>query len=230
MDASRPAFVKRGPCSRASRVRNQLRAYPGMKLYPRQSTKQVLRSILQVMQDSALSIETRLKEFSALLSGMPPWTQWPAGADSVVESGFQELQLDSPPDDLKDPEIHEEKHLDAHDEKGSDTRDRTDVLLGHELIVYNGGNPFLAADALDTLIKDAPGFSFTFLQWLRAVQGPDNAEDRVTDDQGQWLTVPQLRDRMRAGHELHIPTRTVGEPFQFPTRRGTHSVLKEEAL
>ena len=99
MDTSHLVFVKRGPCSGASRARIELRAYPGMKLYPRRSTKQVLCSILKVMQDSALSIGTRLTEFSALLSGMPPWTQWPTGVGSLVEFGFQELQLALPTDD-----------------------------------------------------------------------------------------------------------------------------------
>ena len=51
---------------------------------------------------------------------------------------------------------------------------------------------------------------------------------RVIDDQGQCLTVPQLRDRMRAGHEPHIPTRTVGEAVQIRTTSDTHSAYNEE--
>ena len=195
MHASRPSFVKPAPCSRATRIQKELRSSPHMmKVRPLQSTRQILQSILKLMQDSKSSAHTKFQELYQLLSRMPPWSQWSPQADSVVGSMFEELQPKLSTDEEKTPKTEE--------------KNSPEFILASTLIELNGNNPIIKNQNLDECDQR---LEFVFLQWLHAVHAPHDKKCHVQHESGFWLTDRELRTYLKEGAELHIPTRTVGE-------------------
>ena len=182
-----------------------------MVLKPPPNTRQILQSILKLMQDSKSSVNAKFQDLFQLLSAMPPWPQWTPQADSVVGSTLTGLHPELVHNDEKDPHSNEEF---------------TSVLLT-TLIELNGNTPMLTHDSLESCDER---FSFVFLQWLHGAHAPHDNECHVQDEYGTWLTDRQLRAYLKEGAELHIPTRTVGESTSFNRHHESalSSPIKEE--
>lgn len=214
MHNSRPSFVKHAPCSRAARIQKEIQSSPGMMTtQPPQSTRQILKSILKLMQDSKTSIGAKLQELFQLLSVMPSWPQWSPHADSIVGSTLAGLH----------PELAEDD-----DEKNPNSQeDYSNLILSSELIELNGNIPMLTHRILD---ESDERMSFVYLQWLHGVHAPQDVQCHVQDDDGTWLTDDELRRALKQGAELHIPTRTVGEPFNTRTNSALSPAVKDGDL
>ena len=210
---SRPAYSKTTPCSRTTHLQKQIRnGRTLVSTQPSQSAQQVLQSILKLMQDSTFSFQKKLQELFQLLSVMPPWSQWSPQADSVVGSTFTGLKSEHGPYEQKDPALKEEI---------------ASVLLATELIALNGNMPMVTYKTLESCDER---FRFVFLQWLHGAHSPDDDKRHVQDEYGAWLTDSQLRTYMKDGAELHVPTRTVGAPFDQRDASITFASFSDEAL
>ena len=196
MRSSRPAFCKGVPRSRAFRMQRDLRTHPRPRAYPYDTSRQVLNSILTLLQKTSTSVDKKLGEVFEHLKSMPPWTEWSPHADAVVSATLQNLhkQADVTADDRK--ELFEEDLSNA------------ELVLASELIRLNGNVPYLDYKVFKDASED---LGLAFVAWLHHIADTEDPECHVRNEQGTWVTNTDLRDILLGGGRLHIPSRTVLE-------------------
>ena len=207
MRSSRPGFSKGAPRSRAFRIQRDLRAHPRARTYPYDTPRQVLNSILALLQKASTSVDQRLSELFDHLKSMPPWTKWSPHTDAVVSSTFQGLH--------KEAEI--QMTTDDAKEMYDKARAETEALIADELIRLNGNRTYLDHNIFKESDPNEE-LAATFFQWLLHVEATEDPECHVQNEDGHWLNNQQLRDILRRGGRLHITTRTVIDAPRTPRK------------
>jgi len=80
-----------------------------------------------------------------------------------------------------------------------------------------------------------------FVLWLRANGSPDDPHAHIRDEDGRWLDDDLVRQRLKEGFVIHIPTRALQQQqeeyprsvhvnplFSTPTRPRRGALVKEE--
>ena len=211
MYLSRPAFLKRAPRSRASRILNQLASRPSANVRSSQSIQHVLQDILANMNNSSKTVESRMKELVELISKLPPWKAWTVQTDTVVDSAMQNL-LDLRRRESKSVEddADEKDSLPDHADDHSETISN---MLADILIEWNGNVSVLTQADMDRF-DEGDNFWFMFKQWLSCVSSPRDRHRHIQDETGAWITDEELRERLRHGDVLHFQNRTI-EPVAW---------------
>lgn len=206
------SYRKTRPCPRALRIQRDLRNLDSASRRSERNLTRLLQNILSAVRDQSSSYETRFTLLHDLLSQLPPWTEWDARTDDVVESVYQALERPALGYDGKSME-HDVK------EAGTPQRRSTERLLRDRLIALNGGSEFINEQAYQGEEK----FGQAFADWLRCDGDPNNGANHVKLIDGTWVSNQVLRRAFLRGGRLHIPTRTVedpgdGTPPQTPPR------------
>ena len=205
MYLSRRAFLKRAPRSRASRILNELASRPSVSVRSSQSVQHVLQAILDNMNNSSKTVESRMKELVELIGQLPPWKEWTAQVDTVVASAmqnFRDMQQESKSSDDKDEKDDLPQGPDDRSEK------IIDAMLVDTLIEMNGNVAAFTREDMERFDR-RDKFWMVFNQWLRCVSSPIDPQCHIKDETGAWITDEQLRHRLSHGDVLHFLSRTI---------------------
>ena len=195
MHSGRPSFSKGTPRSRAFRMRRDLRAHPRARSLPYDTTRQVLNSILALLQKTSTSANQRLGELFKHLKSMPPWPEWSSQTDAAVSSAVQKLKT-------QDLVLMEE------DSKYEDQRSDAELIMASKLVRLNGNVAYLDYN----VFKDASEeLGLAFVSWLHYDASAEDGDCHVKNEHGMWLNTSEVRDILMRGGRLHVPTRTVIE-------------------
>ena len=192
-----PAYCKRTPCSRATRIQRDLRTLPSMSRRLTRSPQQILQDILTLLKQKSGSMQARVETLETFLEQLPLWTQWDSREDDVVSSAVRDLIV-KPSD----------KNL-AVIEKD----------LGDVLVKENGNIPYLSVRDFDDGRNGQGRFILLYTTWLSNMSSPEQKECHVRDEHGRWVDDNTLRDRLDDGWYLHIPTRTL---HRLPHQESRH--------
>ena len=183
-----PAYCKRTPCSRSTRIQRDLRTLSSTSRGLTRSTQQILQDILTLLNKKSGSAQTRVETFEALLEKLPLWTQWDSREDDVVSSVSRVL---NPGPSDKNHSVVEKELTDA-------------LMQGH------GNIPWVSARDFDEDMSTERGrFLMLYTAWLNNTCSPEQKDCHVRDEQHHWVDDSTLRARINDGWHLHIPTRTL---------------------
>ena len=223
-----PAFRKRTPYTRATRIRRDLLARSSTRYPFTRRPDLILQDILSLLTRKSASLAARLQTLQDLLGELPAWTDWPPRAHSVVSSTVQGLRKEG---------NEEEKGKDALTDKIEQSYSgASEQILANELIRLNGGVEFIDERTFEN--KD-PSLPLIWLEWLTCVQSPNDPNCHVRDDEGEWQTLEDLRYTIGCGGRLHIPSRTLfyrvpragaSPALQRPPRKLVPSSSRKSAL
>ena len=181
-----PSFCKSSPCTRATRIKRDLRTLGQTQSFKRpKSTNALLQEVLLIFQRKSTSFEKRLEALQDLLSQMPSWRNWSAKENDAESSLFGDLPS-----------------VDAFKGTGS-----LEKIMADELIELNNNVATITAEDLDVDISGR--LTFVFKNWLECVTAPNNPKCHVRDENGDWIDDNTLKDRLENQFMLHIPTRTI---------------------
>ena len=196
-------FRKPGPCSRAMRIRRELRAASSTSRRFTRSKTRLLQDILSLLQRKSSSLDVRLRSLQEVLGNLPPWTEWTSREDALVESSFHALDQEEEGPVYGMAEEHDVKKV------GTPAARTTEDFLSRELIKFNDGDEYLDRNIFDVTREE---LEVAFYRWLYHTGDPENSRNHVKTEEGEWAPDGVLRHTLLSGGRLHIPTRTLREP------------------
>ena len=193
------SYRKTRPCPRALRIQRDLRNLDSASRRSERNLTRLLQNILSALRDRSSSYEARLNMLQDLLSQLPPWTEWNARTDDLVESVYQFVER---------PHLGYDGKSMEHDVKEAGTPQRrvAERVLRDKLIAFNGGSEFIDEQAYQA---EDVNLGRAFADWLRCDGDPTNHVKLID---GQWVSNQVLRRVFLRGGRLHIPTRTLEDP------------------
>lgn len=211
MNTRRLGFVKRATCSRATRIRWQASHPIRSKQGSTTDLHHALESMTTLLKQSTLRTDQRFQRLCSLLETLPPWTEWSSKDDALLAPAvgeflahdFSSRPASTQPEDRKlDVAVPEE-------------------MLANSLIQLNGN--CLYVREVDLERRDGAFYSM-YLFWLRASSPPDDDQAHVLDENGRWIRDDVLRQRLKDGFVIHIPTVATATGC-LPTKHARESVV-----
>jgi len=181
-------FLKRAPCSRATRIQWSIKPTGKENSLFRHESKRIFTYILRVLTFTSDRMDTRLQEMIRLLDHAPPWMNWSPHDDEFLGAGISSKS---------DPNNADEKNAQS---------DMNHEQLTKGLIQANGNFEILEENDLRA---ENENLNAIFLFWLQSKSSPHDSTAHIQDEYGEWLTDSEVRHRLQDGWIVHIPTRTV---------------------
>jgi len=229
MNTRRLGFIKRSPCSRATRIRLRVHQPSRPKQNSSTEIRNTFQSLVALLTQSTLRTEERFRHLYSLMEKLPPWTEWTSKDDAMFGPVVGEFPSRGLLSRAASPSPEEDTKLDVA---------VPEEMLADSLIQLNGNCTYLRDIDLD---RCDGGFCSMFINWLRANCSPGDAQAHVRDEDGLWLQDDVVRQRLKEGFVIHIPTRTlqrqqdeyprsvhVNPLFSSPTRPRRGALVKEE--
>ena len=189
MQHRRLGFVKRGPVSRAARIRwNQ-----GDSASPRNVNNPILpnamKSILSATKRSSNKTLETMNQLRLLLKELPPWIHWTSEQDDAMKNLSD--QMEKTTEETKQHEAYP-----VEEER----------MVAEYLISLNRNHPYM--DQFD--FKDGKQELMTvYYQWLRYRCDPSNPHAHILVGPDVWVDNRSVREYLKNGWFLHIPSRTL---------------------
>ena len=202
-----PAYCKRAPCSRATRIQRDLRALSSTSRRFKRTPQQILQDILTLLKDKSGALKLHIDTFRELLERLPPWTKWSSREDKVMKSALHELKPS----------------------KSTEKADVVEDMLAQALVAMNGNVPYVTHQDFVEGKEDLGNFVLLYTNWLGHISAPHDQNCHVRDEHNQWINDETLRERLLNGWYLHIPTRTLSQTLPQRVERSVsvHHDIKD---
>jgi len=210
-------FVKRAPCSRATRIRRLIAHLPFLRRKESPDLRRIFKSVMGLLTYSHDRTEVRFDQITTLMEKIPTWMDWTEREDVIFGPTLAKLLN-------KGAEVTDQKYV-PHSPGQDDIKYDRDLVAKH-LIQENGDHEYMDEnDFLDA----GPRLKTLYLFWLQSQSAPSDSLAHIRDEDGIWLRDENVRERVRAGWIVDIPMRMVRRrrpsaipptPIRSSTRRG----------
>jgi len=199
----RRGFVKRAPCSRATRLEWQEKQTQKGRVKDLSDIRNVFKSIFSLLAYTSGRTEAHLEKMTQLLQTLPSWLAWTPHDDHRFGSAIADL-FDSPR-----VKMHQESSPDVKDNgQHTDWKEREDhhekTLIEKALFEANGNCAYI--DERDFQRTDHDWHA-AYLIWLHTQSCPDDPDAYLQDEDGRWLRNADVRRRLQEGAVVNILTR-----------------------
>jgi len=215
MPRRRLGFVKRAPCSRATRILWLLDRVRGTPRHTSSEVRTIFQSILKLLSITSDRTDSQLRSMMNLLEKLPSWMEWTAQDDKFMGSALSQFfeRCGTPPEPTTLSDV--KQYLPQQDWK-----EKEDVYTTH-LMKLSGDRSLLRET--DFTLGDREWHS-AYLVWLHKDMSPTDPLAHIQDEHGVWLRDDAVRRRLQEGDIVDISQRVVRKK-----QRESHFQVKPEA-